>query len=71
MFPTIIYLSGLLLSVVLILILAHYEKQRGENIDDLPATISMSLLSWITVILFYLAYRDTYHTIIKEWFKKN
>ena len=65
----IVYFTGLLLAVVLILVLAYYEKQRGDNIDDLPIALCMAGFSWLTVLLFVLAYKDTYRTILKNHIK--
>lgn len=67
----IVYFSGMFLAIILILVLAHYEKQRGGKIDDLPVALCLSAFSWVTVLLFILAYKDTYRIILKNWFKKD
>ena len=65
----IFYLSGMLVSVILILILAHYEERLGNNIEDLPGSIGLAIWSWIMVALFIIVYKDTYKAMIKSWFK--
>ena len=65
----IFYLSGMLVSVILILLLAHYEERLGNNIEDLPGSIGLAIWSWIMVALFIIVYKDTYKAMIKSWFK--
>lgn len=71
MFWGIFYLIGLFISLIMILILAIDEHKKGNSISDLPAAFCMCILSWLTVIMFGIAYADTYKTIIKSWFKKD
>lgn len=67
----IVYFSGMFLAIILILVLAHYEKQRGSKIDDLPVALCLSAFSWVTVLLFILSYKDTYKKIFRGWFNKD
>lgn len=67
----IIYFIGMIVSVILILILAHYEKKKGESIEDLPVVLCMCIWSWFCVFLFALGYKDTYKKIFRGWFKKD
>ena len=68
---TVIYFSGVLIALLLISILAHYMKKNGDDIDDYPLAMCLSILSWLTIILFLVAYKQKYKTIFENTFKKD
>lgn len=63
----IFYFSGIFVSIILILILAYYEKNiKGESIEDLPTALLLSLFSWVTVITFIIVYKKSYLNLFKK-----
>lgn len=65
----ILYFSGILVSIILILILAYHFKKEGDTIEDLPASIYLSLLSWVMVVAFIIIYKQIYLNMLKNLFK--
>jgi len=65
-----IYFSGIIVAVILLSILAYYESRvKKENVDDLPAAFLMAVGSWMAVVAFILAYKETFKKILNSGFK--
>lgn len=63
----IIYITGVILSFVLLLLLSHYyiKYEHHENVNIGQSTI-LCLFSWIMVIVLIVMYRSKYKVLIKR-----
>lgn len=67
----IFYLTGSIIVLILLLVLAIYEKNvNNKNIDDFPSSIFLCFGSWISVIILIIAYNHKYADIIKIIFNR-
>ena len=65
-----IYMVGVVVSALLLIMLAIYEKRKGEDVSEFPASIILTFFSWITVLGLLYAYRDQFKNMFKKQ-KKN
>ena len=60
----ILYAVGVIISLIMITILACYEKSTGKNIEDYPAAvIFLSVWSWVMVVVLIIVYRKSFKNI--------